>query len=65
VAAGVEDEDHDDNDNDVGEDGPGDADARSASPGGFDPNRRLCPDGSCVGVIGAEGICTVCGQKAD
>jgi hypothetical protein len=38
--------------------------AKSAA-GGFDPNRRLCPDGSCVGVIGADGVCTVCGQKAD
>lgn len=34
------------------------------SEGGFDPNRRLCDDGSCVGVIGAEGTCTICGQKA-
>lgn len=31
---------------------------------GFDPNRRLCEDGSCVGLIGADGRCTVCGQKA-
>jgi hypothetical protein len=31
---------------------------------GFDPNRRLCPDGSCLGVIGADGVCNVCGQKA-
>jgi hypothetical protein len=22
--------------------------------------RRLCPDGSCVGVIGPDGRCTVC-----
>jgi len=32
--------------------------------GGFDSKRRLCDDGSCVGVIGADGRCTVCGQKA-
>ncbi len=32
--------------------------------GDFDASRRLCDDGSCVGVIGAEGRCTVCGQKA-
>ena len=31
---------------------------------GFDPKRRLCEDGSCVGVIGANGTCTVCGLKA-
>jgi hypothetical protein len=27
----------------------------------FDPRRRLCPDGSCVGIIGSDGKCTVCG----
>jgi hypothetical protein len=32
--------------------------------GGFDPNRRLCEDGSCVGVIGPDGRCGVCGQSA-
>jgi hypothetical protein len=30
----------------------------------FDPARRLCPDGSCVGVLGADGRCPVCGQTA-
>jgi hypothetical protein len=29
---------------------------------GFDPKRKLCPDGACVGVIGADGRCSVCGQ---
>jgi hypothetical protein len=38
---------------------------KSASAGGFDPNRRLCPDGSCLGVLGADGVCNVCGQKPD
>ena len=33
-----------------------------AAAGGFDPGRRLCDDGSCVGVIGADGRCGVCGQ---
>lgn len=28
----------------------------------FDPNqRRLCPDGSCLGVIGEDGKCKLCG----
>jgi hypothetical protein len=27
----------------------------------FDPKRRLCSDGSCLGVIGANGRCNVCG----
>ncbi len=31
---------------------------------GFDPTRRLCDDGSCVGVVGESGICGTCGQKA-
>ena len=57
------DDDHDDEVQDGGEDG---AEAKHAAGGaGFDPTRRLCPDGSCVGIIGADGICNVCGQKAD
>jgi hypothetical protein len=32
---------------------------------GFDPKRRLCPDGACVGVIGADGRCKVCGRAGD
>jgi hypothetical protein len=32
---------------------------------GFDPGRRLCDDGSCVGVIGVDGRCGTCGRKAD
>jgi hypothetical protein len=29
----------------------------------FDPSRRrLCPDGSCIGLIGSDGKCTVCGM---
>lgn len=26
--------------------------------------RQLCPDGSCVGVIGPDGTCKVCGRAA-
>jgi hypothetical protein len=33
-----------------------------AASSGFDPSRKLCPDGACVGVIGADGRCGVCGQ---
>jgi len=61
--AGIEDEDADAEENE-----DGDADAKSAgapAAGAFDPNRRLCPDGGCIGVLGADGICNVCGQKAD
>lgn len=31
---------------------------------GFNPRRRLCPDGSCIGLIGGDGRCTVCGCAA-
>jgi hypothetical protein len=36
-----------------------------ASSGGFDPGRRLCDDGSCVGVVGADGLCGTCGRRAE
>jgi hypothetical protein len=29
---------------------------------GFDPARRLCEDGTCVGVVGPSGACNVCGR---
>jgi len=28
----------------------------------FDPNRRLCPDEGCIGVVDADGRCKVCGR---
>jgi hypothetical protein len=32
---------------------------------GFDPTkRRLCDDGGCVGVVGDDGLCRVCGRRA-
>jgi hypothetical protein len=65
-APDVEDEDED---QDGDEDGDGDegqkAGGESKAAGAFDPNRRLCPDGGCIGVIGPDGVCTVCGQKPD
>jgi len=33
---------------------------------GFDPTtRRLCDDGSCVGVVGDDGVCRVCGRRSE
>lgn len=32
-------------------------------PEGFQ-ERRLCPDGSCIGVIGEDGLCRECGTVA-
>ncbi|MDR1922247.1 MAG: zinc ribbon domain-containing protein [Candidatus Adiutrix sp.] len=26
-------------------------------------NRRLCPDGNCIGILGADGRCVVCGKS--
>jgi hypothetical protein len=26
----------------------------------FNPKRRLCPDGACIGIIGKDGHCTIC-----
>ena len=73
VASGAGDGDGDDGDWSAADDDAADArdagdtsDTKAAAGGGgFDASRRLCPDGSCIGVIGAEGVCTVCGQKAD
>jgi hypothetical protein len=28
-------------------------------------DRALCPDGSCIGVIGDDGACRVCGRRAE
>jgi hypothetical protein len=61
-----------DADADVHADGDGDARIvgapasggdREGEPG-FRPDRRLCDDGSCVGVIGNSGVCSVCGRPA-
>jgi hypothetical protein len=30
----------------------------------FDPNRRLCSDGACLGVIDGDNRCPVCGKPA-
>ena len=32
----------------------------------FDPGRReVCPDGSCIGIIGPDGRCVECGARLD
>jgi hypothetical protein len=35
--------------------------SESDSESTFKPGRRLCPDGSCIGIIGDDGRCAVCG----
>jgi hypothetical protein len=43
-----------------------DVDAHAADPGAVDwENRRLCSDGNCIGVIGADGRCKECGRPGD
>jgi len=29
---------------------------------GFEPDRKVCSDGSCIGVIGKSGTCKECGK---
>jgi hypothetical protein len=57
-----EDEAHDDDDAD---DHADDAKAADAEPAGEWTERRVCPDGACIGLIGANGTCKVCGRAAD
>ncbi|HET7506520.1 MAG TPA: hypothetical protein VFK02_36120 [Kofleriaceae bacterium] len=56
---------------DEGDEGDDEGDAAAAAPAeraGAAPNdwtaRRLCPDGACIGVIGVNGRCKVCGRAA-
>jgi hypothetical protein len=53
----------DDGDNDSLSAGEAESGAEAGG-GTFRPDRRLCEDGSCVGVIGAGDVCTVCGRPA-
>ena len=73
--AGASHEDHD-HDDDLGLDGGGEpsrmaagdlaggAGAGDAGGGGFRPDRRLCDDGDCIGVVRDDGACSVCGRRA-
>jgi len=36
--------------------------AGDEEPAAFDEERVLCPDGACVGLIGSDGKCKVCGR---
>jgi hypothetical protein len=68
-----DDEHEDDEDGDDEEDeGDGDdgviaAELRPDTPSTGDGDwrtRKLCSDGGCIGVIGDNGVCNVCGKKA-
>ncbi len=53
-------EDDDEDDEDEEED---DGAEETESAGEWD-DRKLCPDGGCVGLIGPNGTCNVCGRSA-
>ena len=46
------------------EGGGGDGSGGGGDGGGFDSKRRLCDDGACVGVVGDDGVCRVCGRRS-
>ena len=56
-----EDDDEDDDDDD--DEGDAEADEEGVATTGW-TDRKLCPDGGCVGLIGDSGTCKVCGRSA-
>lgn len=42
-----------------------DDDAHADDPDDPWADRRLCPDGSCIGTIGDDGRCRECGREAE
>ena len=67
----LDDDDEDDGDDDEDdEDDDGDEEDDDGQIHAVDPElldgdwrtRKLCPDGACVGVIGADGTCKACGK---
>jgi hypothetical protein len=70
-----DDDDHDgSDDDDDGDEEPDDREAGVESTQGASAppktkadwqERQLCSDGSCIGVIGDNGACRVCGKKAE
>ena len=64
---GDSDEDDDDDDDDEGDadvDEDGVASVSAGAGGGAWTERKLCTDGGCIGVIGDNGVCKVCGKPA-
>lgn len=62
-----EDDDDDEDENDEVDDGGPGAPVHAVAPSppsGEWGSRQLCPDGSCIGVIGVDGTCKVCGRAA-
>ncbi|MGN6108154.1 MAG: hypothetical protein ACTHU0_23805, partial [Kofleriaceae bacterium] len=59
-------EEEDDEDVDEGDEDEREGEARAPSRGGeVWTERSLCPNGACIGVIGDDGTCKVCGRAAE
>jgi hypothetical protein len=61
---GEDDEDEDDDDEVAQDDDEDDEDDDEDDEEAGDEKRTLCTDGACVGVIGDDGKCKVCGKAA-
>jgi hypothetical protein len=59
-----DDEDGGDEDDDEPDDGNGAMQTAAVAAPVEWTARQLCPDGSCIGVIGDDGRCKVCGRRA-
>ena len=61
-----DDDEDEDEDDEEGEDDQNVApeDPRAPASIGEWSGRKLCPDGACVGLIGENGLCKVCGKSA-
>jgi hypothetical protein len=51
-----------DGDGDGAQGSEGAASAAAAAAADFDDERELCADDACIGLIGADGLCKVCGK---
>jgi hypothetical protein len=64
-----EDEDEQDGEDDLDDDEAAPVGAAASPPAAAAPvewgTRQLCPDGSCIGLIGGDGRCKVCGRAAN
>jgi hypothetical protein len=65
----ADDEDDEYEDDEYEDDEYEDDDGEDAPEGSGEPSeawddRKLCPDGACVGLIGPDGTCNVCGRSA-
>ena len=56
--------DNDGNEDAVGASSANEGAETTSADSGFNAARRLCDDGSCLGIIGPDGRCNVCGTKA-